>query len=129
MRKILIVEDEPDIIDIFKVAMDYGPYELLTATRGLQALDIAIREMPDLILLDIMMPGPVDGFEVCRRLKSFDETKDIYIIMVTAKGMEVDIQTGFEAGADEYIVKPFKIMPLMRKIDSLFDNANFRGEN
>jgi len=123
MKKILIVEDEPDIIDIFKVAMDYGSYQLITATRGLDALDVAIREIPNLILLDIMMPGPVDGFEVCRRLKSYKETKEIYTIIVTAKGMEVDIQTGFEAGADEYIVKPFKIMPLMRKIDSILETA------
>lgn len=121
MRKILIVEDEPDIIDIFKVAMDYGPFELITATRGLEALEVAIREMPELILLDIMMPGRIDGYEVCRKLKSYQETKDIYIIFVTAKGMNADIQTGFEAGADEYIVKPFKIMPLLKKIESILN--------
>ena len=121
MKKILIVEDETDIIDIFKVAMDYGPYQLLSATRGLDALDVTIREVPDLILLDIMLPGRIDGLEVCYRLKSYDETKGIYIIIVSAKGMDLDIQAGLEAGADEYIVKPFKIMPLMKKIDQILE--------
>jgi len=119
MKKILVVEDETDIVDVFKLAMDYGSYQVLTSTRGLDALDIAIREKPDLILLDIMLPGPVDGLEVCRRLRSYDETRDTYIIIVSAKGMSVDIDAGMEAGADEYIVKPFKIMPLMRNIKEI----------
>jgi two-component system phosphate regulon response regulator PhoB len=123
MKKILIVEDEADIIDIFKMALDFGPYQLLIATKGLQALDMAIREKPDLVLLDIMLPGRIDGYEVCRRLKTYDETKGIYVIILTAKGMDADIEEGLNAGADEYLVKPFKIMPLLKKIGDILDTT------
>ena len=121
MKKILIVEDEPDILDVLKLTFDFGSYQLLTATSGDQALETARKELPDLILLDIMMPGSIDGLEVCRQLKRDEATKDAYVIIVTAMGMERDRAAGIEAGCDEYIVKPFKILQLAKKIESLLE--------
>ena len=119
MKKILIVEDEPDILDILKLTLDFGSYQLLTATDGEQALEMARREIPDLILLDIMLPGSIDGLEVCRELRGDETTKDTYIIMVTAKGMDQDRVAGHEAGCDRYVVKPFKIMQLVKSIENI----------
>jgi len=119
MKKILLVEDERDIIDIIRMALNMGDYQLLTAMNGDSALFLAREELPDLILLDIMMPGGIDGLEVCRQLKSDEATKGIYIIIVTAKGMWGDKDAGIAAGCDEYIVKPFKVMHLMRKIEKI----------
>ena len=119
MKKILIVEDEPDILDVIKLTLDMGNYQLLTAVKGDLALELARQEMPDMILLDIMLPGKIDGLEVCRKLKSGEATKDIYIMIVTAKGMQGDEEAGYAAGCDQYIVKPFKIMRLMREIERI----------
>ncbi|MBC8504044.1 MAG: response regulator [Anaerolineales bacterium] len=119
MKKIMIVEDEPDILDIIKLTLDFGSYQLLTATDGDQALETARRELPDLILLDIMLPGSIDGLDVCRRLRGDEATKDTYVMMVTAKGMERDKEAGIQAGCDEYVVKPFKIMQLMKSIEAI----------
>ncbi len=122
MKKILIVEDEADILDILKMTLDFGSYQLLTATNGDQALEMARRELPDLILLDIMMPGRIDGLEVCRQLKENTATKNTYVMIVTAKGMERDRKAGAEAGCDEYVVKPFKIARLAKSIDKILGN-------
>lgn len=119
MKKILIVEDEPDILDILKLTLDFGSYHLLTAINGDQALEIARRELPDLVLLDIMMPGSVDGLEVCRQLKNNQATKDAYVMIVTAKGMDRDRAAGIEAGCNEYVVKPFKIAQLAKSIEQI----------
>ncbi|MBL7163443.1 MAG: response regulator [Anaerolineales bacterium] len=119
MKKILIVEDEPDILDVIKLTLDIGNYQLSTAANGDLALEMARQEMPDMILLDIMLPGKIDGLEVCRQLKGDEATKGIYIMIVTAKGMQGDKEVGFAAGCDQYIVKPFKIMRLMREIEKI----------
>ncbi len=122
MKKILIVEDEADILDILKMTLDFGSYRLLTATNGDQALEIARREIPDLILLDIMLPGRIDGLEVCRQLKDNTATKGTYVMFVTAKGMDRDRKAGVEAGCDDYVVKPFKITQLAKSIDRILGN-------
>ncbi len=119
MKKILIVEDEPDILDILKLTLDFGSYQLFTATDGDQALATARREFPDMILLDIMLPGNLDGLDVCRQLREDEATKDTYIMMVTAKGMDQDKVAGREAGCDKYVVKPFKIMQLAKSIEQI----------
>ncbi len=119
MKKILIVEDEADILDILKLTLDFGSYQLFIATTGDQALEIARRELPELILLDIMLPGRTDGLEVCRQLKSNNATKATYIMIVTAKGMERDREAGIEAGCDEYVIKPFKIAQLTKSIERI----------
>ncbi len=105
MKKILAVDDNCDNIAIIEELLE-DDYNLRTAMTGEEALVIASKFKPDLILLDIMMPG-IDGYEVCRRLRSKSEFKDTKIIMVTAKGALDDKVSGYEAGADDFITKPF----------------------
>lgn len=106
-HKILIVDDTPANVDLLTAVLRKD-YIVSSATGGEMALDMAVREQPDLILLDIMMPG-IDGHEVCRRLKSNETTKSIPVIFVTAKSSALDEAFGFELGAVDYITKPFHI--------------------
>ncbi len=119
MKKILIVDDEEKVRKLVEVTLSVGKLEILHAGSGNEALKIARQTKPDLILLDIMMPGKLDGFDVCRLLKKDPDTKDIYVIMLTAKGQQADKERGFAMGADDYFVKPFSPMELMDKIDKV----------
>jgi len=103
---ILIVDDEEDILQLLKYTFESAGFDTLTAGDGLEALTKARRHLPDLILLDLMLPG-MDGFEVCKELKRGSETGKIPVFMLTAKGEEVDRIVGLELGADDYVVKPF----------------------
>jgi two-component system alkaline phosphatase synthesis response regulator PhoP len=116
-KKILVVDDEIYILHILDFSLGAEGYEVITAVDGEEALQKARTERPDLIVLDIMMPK-VDGFEACRRLKADPETSPIPVILLTAKGREVDRQMGMEVGADDYIVKPFCPTRLIEKIGS-----------
>lgn len=104
--KILIVDDTPANIDVLDLFLEKEGYEISVAQNGESALDLANRISPDLILLDVMMPG-IDGFETCRRLKSSDKSKDIPIIFITARNETADIVNGFSMGGVDYITKPF----------------------
>ena len=120
MKKILIVDDQPEVRELVEVTLRIGAYDILQAGSGDQALAIARAEHPDLMLLDVMMPNSsVDGFEVCRQLKSDPATRDITIVMLTARGQEKDIQTGKQAGADDYFIKPFSPLQLMSKVEEV----------
>jgi two-component system, OmpR family, phosphate regulon response regulator PhoB len=119
MKKILIVDDQAPVRELVSVTLEIGPYQILAAENGHQALETARAEMPDLILLDIQMPGSLDGLEVCRILKSDPETHDMFIIILTAKGQDWDRQAGYDAGADDYFVKPFSPLELMHKVDAV----------
>ena len=120
MKKILIVDDQPKVRELVSVTLEIGPYQILAAESGDQALEIAKKELPDIILLDVMMPNSIlGGLDVCRSLKSDERTKDIYIVMLTAKGQEWDKQAGQDAGADDYFVKPFDPLELMNKVDQI----------
>ncbi len=119
MKKILIVDDEEKVRKLVEVTLSIGELEILQASSGKEGLMKAREAMPDIILLDVMMPGRLDGIEVCRLLKKDPATKNIYIIMLTAKGQQADKKKGFAAGADEYFVKPFSPMNLMDKIDKI----------
>lgn len=122
MKKILIVDDQPTVRELVSVTLEIGPYQILTAENGDQALAIARREKPDLMLLDVQMPGgQLDGFGVCRALKQSVDTRDIYIIMLTAKGQDWDKQAGTEAGANDYFVKPFSPLELMNKVEAVLN--------
>lgn len=112
---VLIVEDETDILQLLKYNVESAGFEVSTAEDGYEALSLAKRQLPDLILLDLMIPG-LDGFEVCRELKRNAETKHIPIIMLTAKGEEIDRIVGLELGADDYVVKPFSPRELNLRI-------------
>jgi two-component system phosphate regulon response regulator PhoB len=119
MKKILIVDDQPEVCELVSVTLEIGPYRILTADNGDRALALARAEKPHLMLLDIQMPGgTLDGLDVCRALKSDPETKGIHIILLTAKGQDWDKQAGRDAGADDYFVKPFSPLELMNKVES-----------
>jgi two-component system phosphate regulon response regulator PhoB len=102
------------------VTLRIGDYTILQAVSGDQALAVAHAEHPDLILLDVMMPNSsIDGFEVCRRIKSDPTTQNIYVVMLTARGQEADTVLGKQVGADDYFTKPFSPLQLMNKIEDL----------
>ena len=119
MNKILIVDDEEKVRRLVEVTLSIGKVDVLHASSGEEGLKIAREIKPDIILLDIMMPGRFDGFDVCKFLKEDTATRDIYIIMLTAKGQKADIEKGLASGADDYFVKPFSPMELMEKIDKI----------
>jgi DNA-binding response OmpR family regulator len=113
MNKVLIVEDEPDMILGLKDNFEFEGYEVLTASDGVAGLEKARKERPDLVLLDVMMPR-MSGLEVCKALRS--EGFDRPIIMLTARGQEIDKVVGLELGADDYVTKPFSIRELMARV-------------
>ena len=116
MRKnLLIVEDEKDIIEVLRYYLEKENYRIHVAEDGFTALDLAEKVVPNLILLDLMLPK-LDGIEVCRRLKSDERLRDIPVIMVTAKAEEADKVRGLELGADDYVTKPFSVKELVARI-------------
>ncbi|MDY6950712.1 MAG: response regulator [Thermodesulfobacteriota bacterium] len=119
MKKILIVDDEEKVRKLVEVTLSVGEFEILHASTGEEALAVARENKPDIVLLDIMMPGELDGFDVCRLLKEDPETEHIYVIMLTAKGQQSDKEKGLASGTNDYFVKPFSPVELMDKIDSL----------
>jgi len=123
MSKILIVEDDPDIRELLRFNLEKAGYTLFLAEDGEKALTLARKHSPDIILLDLMLPG-VDGLEVCRTLKKDPELQRIPVIMVTAKGEELDRVVGLELGADDYVVKPFSLREVVLRIRKILD----RGE-
>jgi len=114
-KTILIVDDERHILTMLEMNMKARGYKSLTAERGDHALDLALTGEPDLILLDVMLPG-MDGVEVCRRLKGDERTKRIPVLMVSAKSEGKDKISGLESGADDYITKPFNLEELFLRI-------------
>jgi CheY-like chemotaxis protein len=119
MKKILIVDDREEVRDLVEATFSRGEYEILKGESGMQAIQLAKAEKPDLILMDIMMPGPVDGLEATRTIKSDPNTKNCTIILLTAKGQPTDRQAGLHAGADEYFAKPFSPLELLRKVEQV----------
>jgi len=112
---ILVVEDEEDIRELLKYNLEKEGYQVVGAGTGEDALRAVRDRRPDLILLDLMLPG-IDGLEVCRRIRGAGHTQPLPIIMLTAKGEEADIVTGLELGADDYIVKPFSPRVLLARL-------------
>ena len=113
--KLLVVDDEEDILQLVRYNLTKEGYDIICVTTGEEATRRAKVDQPDLILLDLMLPG-VDGFEVCRQLKRDESTAAIPIVMLTAKGEDTDIVTGLELGADDYITKPFSPKVLLARI-------------
>lgn len=116
--KICIVEDEEDILDLLRHNLEREGYQVVAAASGEEAVKTISRQMPDLVLLDLMLPG-MDGLEVCREIKRSPQTAGIPVMMVTAKGEESDIVAGLELGADDYIVKPFSFKVMLARVRSL----------
>ena len=115
---ILIVDDEEDILQLIQYNLAKEGYQTVTTTSGEQALFEAARRLPDLIVLDLMLPG-VDGIEVCKQLRAVEDTRQIPILMVTARSEEADIITGLEIGADDYITKPFSPKVLVARVRAI----------
>lgn len=122
MKKILIVDDQPEVRELVSVTLEIGPYEILTAGDSKTALKLAFTTSPELILLDIQLTGSEhDGLEICQLLKSDPRTRNSHIIMLTAKGQDWDKQAGLDCGANDYFVKPFSPLELMRKVEKVLD--------
>lgn len=121
-EKILIVDDEVDSLKLIGLMLQRNDYEVVAANNGSQAITKALAELPDLIILDVMMPD-MDGYEVCRRLRSRPETKAIPIIMFTAKTLIDDKVAGFEAGADDYLTKPTHPAELASRVQAILERT------
>ena len=117
-ERILIVEDEPDLRDMLEFNLQQAGFEVMSTASGQEAVSLALATPPDVVLLDLMLPD-LSGTEVCRRLRSEEATRDVGIIMVTARAEEVDRVVGFELGADDYVVKPFSVRELVLRVRSL----------
>ena len=117
-RKILIADDEPNIVTALEFLLQKNGYEVLIARNGDAALELVESHKPDLVLLDVMMPVK-SGYEVCQRMRERAALRDIKIIMLTAKGREVEMNKGLSVGADLYITKPFSTQELVQKINAL----------
>jgi DNA-binding response OmpR family regulator len=118
MTKILIAEDERDIRDLVAFTLRFAGYEVVTASNGEEAVLLAPRENPDLILMDVRMPR-MTGYDACRLIKSEERLKDIPVVFLSAKGQENEIQTGLVAGAEEYMLKPFAPDQLIDRVRSI----------
>lgn len=117
-KSILVVDDEEDILELVRFNLSREGYRVLAAMSGEEALKTTRLQLPDLLVLDLMLPG-IDGLEVTRRLRADDRTRHIPIVMLTAKGEEADVVTGLELGADDYVVKPFSPRILAARIKAV----------
>ena len=123
-RKILVVDDEAVLVETIAYNLEQAGYQVITAADGGSALEAARRETPDLVILDIMLPE-MDGLEVCRQLRREHTTATIPIMMLTAKGDEIDKVVGLEVGADDYVTKPFGRRELLARVRALLRRADY----
>jgi DNA-binding response OmpR family regulator len=114
-KKILLVDDSPTILMMERLVLKKSPYDVVTASNGHEGVVRALREMPDLILMDVVMPQ-MSGFEACRRLRQEESTRNIPVIMVTTRGEAENIEKGFESGCTDYITKPIDVVELLAKL-------------
>jgi DNA-binding response OmpR family regulator len=123
MAKILIAEDERDIRDLIEFTLKYAGYEVVKAANGAEAVELASTVKPDLILLDVRMPR-MTGYEACRTLKGMDGMKDVPIVFLSAKGQQSEMESGMDAGAYDYILKPFAPDELNRRVKEILARFN-----
>ena len=116
--KILIIEDDPATARLVDYTLRHRNYEVITASNGLQGIRKAREETPDLVILDVMLPG-MDGFEICHRLRAEPATADILILMFSAKAQEIDKDTGLKVGADDYLPKPASPTEIIKRVEKL----------
>ena len=126
--KVLVVDDEIDILEVLEYNLKKEGYEVLTAQNGLEALSTARAHLPEIVILDIMMPV-MDGIETCRKMREVHELKPSIILFLTARGEEYSEVAGFEAGADDYLTKPIKIRVLLTRLKSLIARVLQGPEN
>ena len=119
-KKILVVDDEQDLLDFVKLRLEANNYNVIMATDGVEALEVFNKEKPDLVLLDILMPK-LDGFKVCQELKNNPQTVNVPVIMLTAKDRKDDITKAKQVGANGYLIKPFDAATLLFDIKEQLD--------
>ncbi|MDI6711622.1 MAG: response regulator [Anaerosomatales bacterium] len=118
MSRILVADDEPHILKLVSFTLSNHGYEVLTVTDGKAAVEAAERERPDLVLLDVMMPE-MNGYEAARLIKENPATKDIPVVMLSAKSQQYEIRQGLDCGAEDYVCKPFTPRALLEKVDEI----------
>lgn len=121
--RVLIVEDQPDIRKLIRMTLEFGQFEIHEARDGEQGLSMARAVMPAVVLLDVMMPGVLDGYQVCQRIKEDPALRSIRVILLTARGQATDIGTGEAAGADAYLIKPFSPLELIERVELMASAA------
>jgi len=124
-KRVLVVDDEVYILQILEFSLEMEGFDVATAQNGEEAIAQALENPPDLVVLDIMMPR-MDGYEACRRLKTDPRTQNTPVILLSAKGRSIDQEIGFEAGAEEYITKPFSPRKLVERIKALLADRDLR---
>lgn len=123
MKRILITEDQPDIRKLIHMTLEFEDYEIREAPDGMEGLRVAKEFQPDLMLLDIMMPGELDGLQVCRHVKADPSLRHIKVVILSARGQVADRQAGKEAGADGYLIKPFSPLELIETLENMLATA------
>jgi DNA-binding response OmpR family regulator len=121
---ILAVDDEPHVLKLIKANLESSGYKVLTAADGAQAVAMVSQELPDLVILDLMLPK-MDGYAVCRRIR---ESSAVPVIMLTARSAEVDLVHGFEVGADDYLTKPFSVTELLMRVQAVLRRSKWPEE-
>ncbi len=123
MKRVLIVEDQADIRKLIRMTLEFEPYEIHEAANGVDGLRVAITTTPDLMLLDVMMPGELDGLQVCAQVRAHPALQATRVVLLTARGHTKDRDAGQQAGADEYLIKPFSPLQLIETIERLLPAA------
>jgi DNA-binding response OmpR family regulator len=117
-KKILVIEDDPATSRLVDYSLRHEGYQVITASNGLEGVRKALSEAPDLVILDVMLPG-MDGFEICHRLRSEPTTANLPILMFSAKAQEIDKETGIKVGADDYLTKPAAPAEIVSRVEKL----------
>lgn len=121
--RVVITDDQPDIRKLVRMTLDIGDFEIHEASTGPAALELIARIRPKIVLMDIMMPGEIDGLEACRRIKNDPALAGTAVVMLTARGQQNDLIAGEAAGADGYLVKPFSPLELLGLVDKLSEQG------
>lgn len=123
MKKILTIDDQADIRKLIRMTLEFENYDIHEAADGETGLALAATLQPDVVLLDVMMPGAIDGLEACRRLRNDPALSGVHVILLSARGQARDREAGLQAGADAYLVKPFSPLQLIDSIAALWITA------
>lgn len=121
-KRVLIADDEPNIVASLEFLMEQAGYEVKVAANGREALELVAAFRPDLVLLDVMMPGK-NGYEICQSLKSDPATRAVKVVMLSAKGRDIEVAKGLELGADAYVTKPFSTRELVARVRDMLGAA------
>ncbi|WP_291574044.1 response regulator [Clostridium sp. UBA4548] len=127
-KKVLIVDDEKYILELLQVNLESNGFEVITCDKGNEVIGICEEAMPDVILLDLMLPG-LDGLEICKKVRNHPKLFNTVIIMITARGDEIDKVVGLELGADDYMSKPFSVREVIARIKAIFRRIDAKGSN